>query len=117
MGIGVIILVCTVALAITAFIALLTKGRKDTFHLADRRFVLPPPLVGTTDPTSRVTGTPQIGSPGKKSRKPSLRAKNATHISGVAIMPPASRNGPGVVGNTPLWSFTLFNGACLKLGN
>ncbi len=50
MGIGVIILFCTMALAITALIALLTKSRKDTFHQAARRFVLPPPLVGTTDP-------------------------------------------------------------------
>ena len=50
MGIGVIILFCTVALAITALIARLTQGRKDTFHQAARRFFLPPPLVGTTDP-------------------------------------------------------------------
>ncbi len=50
MGIGVIILFCTVSLAITAVIVLLTKSRKDTFHQAARRFVLPPPLIGTTDP-------------------------------------------------------------------
>ncbi len=50
MGIGVLILFCTVALAITSLIALLTKGRKDNFHQAARRFVLRPPLVGTTDP-------------------------------------------------------------------
>ena len=99
MGIGVVILFYTVVLTITALIAPLTKGRKDHFHHTARRFLLPPPLVGTTTPTSRVFGTPPIGSLGKKSTKPSWRAKNVTLISGGAIMPTASRNGPGMVDN------------------
>jgi hypothetical protein len=50
MGIGVIVIFCFVVLAITALISLFTKGRKDNSHQAARRFLLPPPLVGTTDP-------------------------------------------------------------------
>jgi hypothetical protein len=50
MGLGVIMLVCIVVLAITALIALLTKDHKDNFHQAARRLFLPPPLMGTTNP-------------------------------------------------------------------
>ena len=50
MGIGVIILVCIVVLTITALIAWLTQDRKDHSHQAARRFFLPPPLIGTTNP-------------------------------------------------------------------
>jgi hypothetical protein len=50
MGIGVIILIFIVALAISAMLAPLTKDRKGNFHKAVRRFFLAPPLIGTTDP-------------------------------------------------------------------
>ena len=50
MGIGVIILVGIMMLTITALIALLTKDRQDHSHQAARRVILPPPLLGTTNP-------------------------------------------------------------------
>ena len=50
MGIGVIVFFFIIALAITALIALLTKGRKDDSNKASRWFFLRPPLMGTTNP-------------------------------------------------------------------
>jgi len=50
MDIGVIILVCIIVFTITTLIALLTKDRKDHSNEAGRKFFLPPPLMGTTNP-------------------------------------------------------------------
>jgi hypothetical protein len=47
---GVIILFCFIALTVTALIALLTKDRKGNSHQGTRKFFLPPPLMGTTNP-------------------------------------------------------------------
>jgi hypothetical protein len=52
MDAGMIILVCIVGLTstITALLALLTQDRTATSRQARRRFFLPAPLFGTTDP-------------------------------------------------------------------
>jgi hypothetical protein len=50
MGMEVIMLVCMMVSTITTLIALLTKNRTDHSHQAARRFFLPLPLVGTTNP-------------------------------------------------------------------
>ncbi len=50
MGIGLIIFVCIVVLTIASLKALLTKDRKGNPHQTTRRFFLPPPLIGTTNP-------------------------------------------------------------------